>query len=604
MLSSPLLQTRNIRYSYGSLKVLQGIDFDLYPGEIHAITGDHGSGKSTLIQIIAGTKQGQVGTIKAGNKSFTNLSPSDARQAGISIVHQDQKILPHASVFDNVYLGQFPFLLFKRKKEHLLNECRRLFGQYHFDVDPLTKVYQLPVAKRQLLSVMRVIALKTDIIILDEIAQKTTPEIQEHIYHLLRLLRNDGKGIIYSTSNIDELFKIADRVTILQEGHRRGTEVIDRVDHSRLVNLAFSFAIDSEVKEKPGNHEMLILSRYDKKIINDIPQGLMIISPSNEIQDINRSASAILSHAAEDVKGKKLADLFHQLPIEKGDEILQAIVHREKKLWQKLRYKKDQFLKIRLSPLGEEQEDSQGALLFIEDISSDQETREYLLQAEKYISTAELAAGVAHEVNNPLGIIQNYLDLLRLERLSGDGDEYIEHIQSELTRIVEIISSLLSFSKVGNRSMHRLDLNKLLDEVLLLMGHQLKRKKVKIIRNFTANGVVIKGHENKLKQLFINLISNANDAVLVEGKIEISTRSGSISDGDEYAEITITDNGHGIPEEIQEQIFTPFYSTKVTKTNTGLGLSICQHIVESYNGILSVHSVPGDFTTFAIRLPR
>lgn len=602
--TTPLLQARNIRYAYGTSKVLNGIDFDLFSGEIHAITGDHGSGKSTFIQIISGTRQGQIGTIRCGTKSYSSLSPSEARQIGISIIHQDQKILPHASVFENIYLGQFPFLLFKGKKDGLLKECRSLFAQYHFDVDPLSKVYHLPVAKRQLLSVMRAIALGANVIIVDEIAQKTTPEIQEHIYHLLRLLKSEGKGVIYVTSNIDELFKIADRVTILQDGHRRGTEAIDRVDHSRLVNLAFSFAIDSDGSGRPGNHEMLLLSRYDKKIINDIPQGLMIISPSNEIQDINRSASLIISRTPEEIKGKQLAELFDHIPLEKGDLVLKAIINREKRLWQKLRFRKETFLKIRLSPLGEEHDTSQGLLLFIEDISSDQETRDYLQQAEKYISTAELAAGVAHEVNNPLGIIQNYVDLLRLEPLSDPGVECLDHIQSELTRIVEIISSLLSFSRVGNRAIHRLNINDLIEEVLLLMGHQLKRKKINIVRNFTPGGLMVNGHENKLKQLFINLLSNANDAVLEGGEIRIHTRNVSINQNDEYGEISISDNGHGIPEDIREQIFTPFYSTKVTKTNTGLGLSICQHIVESYNGVITVRSIPGDGSTFTIRLPR
>ncbi|MCF7944309.1 MAG: ATP-binding cassette domain-containing protein [Spirochaetia bacterium] len=604
MNKKPILQLQNIRYSYGSLKALDGIDFDLYPGEIHAITGDHGSGKSTLVQLIGGSRAGQKGIIKVGERELTSLNPSEASQLGISIVYQDQKILPYASVLDNVYLGRFPFFLFKYKKGMLLEQCKALFEKYGFNEDPLEKVYNLPSAKRQLLSIMRVLAKNSRIIILDEIAQKTTPEIQEHIYRLLRLCRRNNKGIIYVTSNIDELFKIADRATILHNGHRRGTEEINRVDHSRLVNLAFSFAIDSDEKEKTGNHEMLLMSRYDKRIINDIPQGLMVISPINEIQDINRSASSILSQESEKIKGKKIFDILDTLPLEKIQEIQEAIIQRKKRLWQKLNFEKSKLLKIRLSPLGEEYDTNQGVLLFIDDISSDFETREYLQQAEKFVSTAELAAGVAHEVNNPLGIIQNYLDLIQMEDLNSESLEYIHHIQSELSRIVEIISSLLSFSRVGVRPMHKLDLHTLLDEVLLLMSHKLKYKKIEVVRNFKTSSLIVEGHDNKLKQLFINLISNAIEAVLFHGKIEITTRIHHMNVHDEYAEITFTDNGNGIPDDILDQIFTPFYSTKLTKTNTGLGLSICQHIVESYNGIITAHSIPGEFTTFTIRLPR
>ena len=602
-MSQKLLQMRNIRYSYGSKKALEGIDFDLYPGETHALTGDHGSGKSTLVKLISGAQSLQNGSLIIKNHQVQTLNPSIAAQLGIGMVYQSEEIISTGTLLDNIYLGRFPHFIMPGKKESLLRQCRELFELYGFDEDPLSQAHELSPARRQVLSFMRALASGADILILDEIAQKTTPEEQENIYRLIRMCRKQRKGIIYVTSNIDEIFKVSDRVTILQNGYRKGTEDVARVDRSRLVNLAFSFTMDRESEGSQINHEMMLISRYDTRIFNDIPQGLMIISPVNEIQNINMATTKILGVDPEQIEGTDISDFFMSLNIENRDDILSAVLSRNRGLWQKLRYIQKKRLKVRVSPLGEEGDRDQGVLLFLEDISADYETREYLQQAEKFVSTAELAAGVAHEVNNPLGIIQNYLDLLYLESHSENSMDYLDRIQSELTRIVEILSSLLSFSKTGTHPQRIIDIHNLMDEVIILLGHRIRDRKVVFRKEYCAPGLKVSGHENKLKQLFINLICNAVEAVLVGGEISIRTTCSDPEDADGSVTIEITDNGYGIPDEIRDQIFTPFYSTKMTKTNTGLGLSICQHIVESYNGTITAESIPGEFTTFTVNFP-
>ena len=604
MTSQPLLQMQNIRYSYGMVHALNGIDFNLYPGEIHALSGDHGSGKSSLVKLLSGSLNFQSGTIRIKGSRVSGLTPSLAAQTGIGMVYQSEEVITTGTLMDNVFLGRFPGFMLPGRKDLLLKQCQSLFDEYGFDEDPLPRVSDLSPARRQVLSFLRILAGGAEILILDEVAQKTTPEEQEHIYRLLRMCKKEQKGIIYVTSNIDEIFRIADRVTILHNGHRRSTEDVARVDRTRLVNLAFNFAMDRENEDSPDRHQVLLMSRYDKRIINDIPQGLMIISPSNEIQDINIAASRILECDPDDIKGMTLSEYLTGIPLEKRDDIYSTVLNRRKGLWQKLVFVRNKLLKIRVSPLGEEGDTGQGILLFLEDISTDYETREYLQKAEKFVSTAEMAAGVAHEVNNPLGIIQNYLDLLQLEPLNENALDCTDKIQSELTRIVEIISSLLSFSRAGVRPLRKLDLNELLGEVTILMGHKIKNRKITLKKDFCLSSLIIEGHENKLKQLFINLLNNAAEAVLVEGEIILKTSLLTVNQPDDFIRIDFTDNGHGVPVEIQEQIFSPFFTTKMTRTNTGLGLNICQHIVESYNGTLEVHSTPGESTTFSIQIPR
>ena len=259
----------------------------------------------------------------------------------------------------------------------------------------------------------------------------------------------------------------------------------------------------------------------------------------------------------------------------------------------------DRFLRFKSIPLYDPDRTYYGTNIFIEDVSFDYDTKEYLLRAERIASTGDLAAGVAHEINNPLGIIQNYVEILSLSTEDEESREQLSQIKKELTRIVEIVGSLLSFSRVQTNPQRTFSIHTLLDEVILLLGHKLRDKDVKLVRKYTEASVFIKGYENKLKQLFMNLIMNAFEAVLTGGIIRVETESFK-----EHIEISISDNGYGIPDKVNSDIFKPFFSTKMTKTNTGLGLSICQHIAETHKGIITFESHPGNWTTFSVKLPK
>ena len=158
----------------------------------------------------------------------------------------------------------------------------------------------------------------------------------------------------------------------------------------------------------------------------------------------------------------------------------------------------------------------------------------------------------------------------------------------------------LSFSRVSQLDTRRVNLGELLGEVILLLSHKVNQKRLIVRKSFPDQPIQVSGEENKLKQLFINLFMNSVEAVLDHGQIDVAVQSDPEKG---YAEVAITDNGYGIPREIQDRIFTPFFTTKMTKTNTGLGLSICQHIAEAHRGVITFHSVPGATTCFTVKLP-
>ena len=326
---------------------------------------------------------------------------------------------------------------------------------------------------------------------------------------------------------------------------------------------------------------------------------MLLLSPNHKIFFANDAALKIMNMESGAVLGSSISDL---LLADQGavQEILGAIERGERYTNAGVSLLNDRKIKFTTYPLKDRENSTVGTTALIEDVSIDYVTREYLTRAEKAASTAELASGVAHEINNPLGIIKNYLLLLKSKPLDVEGKDYLGHVASELNRIVEIVGSLLSFSRVNRSPFQRVVLSDVADEILILLNHKLKQKRVTVKRKYGKNESPILGDENKMKQLLMNLINNSIEAVLDGGEIDVEIRN---LDQDDYVEVVITDNGNGIPPDIQPEVFNPFFSTKMNKTNTGLGLSICQHIVESHRGLVTFQSTPGRSTSFSVKLP-
>jgi two-component system sensor histidine kinase AtoS len=255
---------------------------------------------------------------------------------------------------------------------------------------------------------------------------------------------------------------------------------------------------------------------------------------------------------------------------------------------------------VSLFPFRDDDYSSFGTIILMEDVSRARYLDDYVLRAEKISSTAELAAGVAHEINNPLGIVQNYVELLKLKELDADARVKLTKIENEVTRIEKIIGSLLSFSKFTEVSFHDVDLAEILEDVILLLEHRLTEKNIAVTRETRRGRAIILGDENKLKQLLINLFANSIEAVAQGGRIGAEL---AVDEETKTAEIAITDNGCGIPAEIASRIYDPFFSTKKSKKNAGLGLSISQRIVELHNGMISCESQPWHSTRFSVRFP-
>ena len=230
-----------------------------------------------------------------------------------------------------------------------------------------------------------------------------------------------------------------------------------------------------------------------------------------------------------------------------------------------------------------------------------EETHMKLLQSEKMSSLGKLAAGIAHEINNPLGGIVIFTNMMLEEMDESDPRrEDIKRIISEAARCKNIVKGLLDFSRQTDSKMSVNDLNKIIAQTMVILENQAIFHNIKVIKNYDSALPLVKCDRIRISQAFLNMILNAVDAMGKKGEFTIRT---SYNKKREMAVIEFTDTGCGIPEEIQNKIFDPFFSTKEVGKGTGLGLSMSYGIIKDHNGTINVKSRTGEGATFIIELP-
>lgn len=596
-----LLQMKNIHLAYGQVQALKGVDFDLYRGEIHAIIGEHRAGKSSLVRILSGDVAKQHGSIVYCRKEYNAFTPKSAIRNGIGIVYQDLQIIPQLSAVENVFAGRMLRNAFGALHKDLMFErCRSLFAMLRMDFDLEISASQLTIAEQCMICVARCLLNDPSVLILDEINQILTPGEMRTIYDLILARKADGKSIIYISDDMDEVLRLADRVTVLKNGFRRGTEITKDLDKYKLFQLTYSYAVKKQ-KSEYDRMSSYMADRFFTNLIQALPLGIIVVDTSNRIRIINQRTLDIVDKNPDMMKNRFLHQVLEDVQLERRREIMGKLSARQPGTWEELRIAGDRRVSIHVFPNQDEGNVVFGSTILIGDISLESHIEEYLIMSEKMSSIAEVATGVAHEINNPLCSIRNYLSLIEKEGLQQKSKTRLELVEREIDRIVSIVRGLLSFSRREDFMTANVDIHKVVNDVALLLTHQVAEKHIDLTVEVHGEDLSIFGEENKIKQLLINLLINSIDAVLLDGKISIHV-SDLADDG--FVEIRVRDNGYGIPRDVQGKIFEPFFSSKMNRKNTGLGLSICRHIVDQHEGIISFESVPGKETIFTVRLPR
>jgi ABC-type sugar transport system ATPase subunit len=233
----PLLQMRAIRKSFGGVEVLKGVDFDVQAGEVHALCGENGAGKSTLMNIIAGIHPPDAGEIAIGEKRIARFaSAHEAQRAGISIVYQERSLFGPLTVAENIFAGRQPITawgMIRRRQLHA--DAGRLLQDVAPDVAADAAVADLAPAQQQMVEIAKALSLDARVMILDEPTAALTGAETARLFEVIRRLRQRGVGVVYISHRLDEIFALADRVTVLKDGTWRGTVPVAETSTDDLI---------------------------------------------------------------------------------------------------------------------------------------------------------------------------------------------------------------------------------------------------------------------------------------------------------------------------------------------------------------------------------
>ncbi len=385
------------------------------------------------------------------------------------------------------------------------------------------------------------------------------------------------------------------------------------IEKSRLYERVKQF--NKELSEKIGlatgeleksNEELLSLKEYNENIISSIVDGIAVVDENWIVHTWNISMQRQFKIKEKDAVGKNLLDLLPEW--EKAGlrkPITMSLKSAKPSDLEIVKYKDKkgnrQTFKPRFSPLYDVRRKITGVVIVVTDVSEKVDLEKQLAISEKSASIGKLAAGVAHELNNPLDGAIRFINLT-LNRTEEDdvSKEYLSGAKEGLTRMARIVSSLLTFARQTNLALEPTDVNTVINDALLFTKEKSRYRNIKVVKELDGQFPPVMAGE--LQQVFVNLINNAFDAMTDGGRLKITALLADNKD-DNFIEIIFEDTGDGIPAAIKDNIFDPFFTTKEVGKGVGLGLAICSGIIERYNGTIEVASILGEGSMFIVKLP-
>jgi ribose transport system ATP-binding protein len=274
MAKKRLLEVEAISKFYPGVKALDDVSFDLFEGEVHCLVGKNGAGKSTLIELLAGSIRPDRGSIKVFDQSYAFLNPAKSISLGIQTIHQQNQLVPFMTVSENMFLGNL-----KTGKAFFfsLAECSKaaeeIFSSIGVDIDPTKRVHDLTPVEKKVLSIAKAFSEQVKILILDEPTASLDREVEEKLFDTIRNVTSRGVGVIYISHNLQEIFILGTRVTVLRNGKKISTHRVQEVDEERIINEMIGgkrMEIHRAEKSFVGE-EVLQIRHYSRKdVVKDI----------------------------------------------------------------------------------------------------------------------------------------------------------------------------------------------------------------------------------------------------------------------------------------------------------------------------------------------
>lgn len=233
-----LVRMRGITKRFPGVHALKSVDFDIRPGEVHALMGENGAGKSTLMKCLSGVYQPDEGVIEVAGQPSRITGPREAQRLGISIIHQELMLMGHLTAAQNIFIGREPRKRFGLLDEAALNAAAAAqFAQMRVAIDPTTRVETMSVARQQMTEIAKALSYRSRVLIMDEPTAALTDQEITELFAIIRQLRAEGVGIVYISHRMDEIQQIADRITVMRDGAHVGTVPARETPMSKIISM-------------------------------------------------------------------------------------------------------------------------------------------------------------------------------------------------------------------------------------------------------------------------------------------------------------------------------------------------------------------------------
>ncbi len=580
----------NVQLNYNKVRVLNRINISFHRGSIHAVIGEHGAGKSSLGLMLCGLAKPDSGIISIDNHVYSFIQTKIAKQRGVSFVHQQLMLNPHFTVAETLFFhdSRTPFFSLSLKKK-LNAMAENYLSKLGIILDVQKLIKNLTLSERALVAILTKIKNNPKILILDESLDKLSVEYYQKLKTVLKKLKEEGCCIIIMTHKIDWAFDISDRISIIRDGTNILTENIQSIGRMQIIKMAYTqLSVTPQTEDTSDSFYHLI--KYNEAILENLPVNLIILNNKGALKLANRyfvsnfrvDIKDMIDKPGKVILGKTVDTTKNTILEQLSQTHEQTIYHLSLNI-----NDVEGIYNIHYSPIYDGFEKIGSMLIFYDITEYDFLQQDHHL-SEKLSSVGLLSAGVAHEINNPLDIISNYLTNIRFRFNDPELHKIVNQLSKQVTYITKIVSNLQNFSNLEKVSPTDVNINDLVKEMidLLSVNAKLKDITINLIEKDKSNTVYI--NENEFKQALLNIIKNSFESIHREGNIDIIIERLCVNN-ETFLTLQILDTGEGI--DISKDYFTPFYSTKSHNgVNTGLGLSLVYGIVKKYHGTISIQN--------------
>lgn len=443
-----LLRLAHVCLDYGQVEALKDVNLVLRGSTVHAIVGEHGAGKSSLGMVISGNVRPRRGHVELDNRRFDSLTTRTAHRLGIEMVYQQVQLNTFFTVAENIFFLNKSLarrgLLSQRR---LAREAQTFLDQQGFNLDPTEVVKNLNLPDRVLISILAALQKRPRLLILDEALEKLSSSDLPKIMRALNQMKSEGMAILFITHRIDDVYDLADRVSIVKNGEILVTDDVGHIDKMNLLRLTYTqvYSLENAGNRKREFNQFL---KYNEAVLLNLPVNLIVVDGEERVKIVNERCKGYFHLGDAPIANQPLERLLGAENQETLSLIREAFRSEEGNAFYHVPLAiagDDTVNNVRTLPIYDE-ERLIGNIIIIEDITEFDKLQKQVILSEKLASVGLLAAGVAHEINNPLEIVYNYLKYIKYSFDDAKLHETVDELHEEITYIAGIVRDLLSLS--------------------------------------------------------------------------------------------------------------------------------------------------------------